>query len=177
MLSVHLGCVTQSACMGQGFTVTSGELVEGKCGVGLQCATKAKLENSALARNAPCSQHLTPPAVPCCMLPGIAAKEVTAAALDKSWREVLSSLEGQAVLDAQAAAGLAAADFTVEYARQPLQALRLVQRALAAYREAQRGPCVATVQCPGGSARLQQDMPLLGDLPCVDKPVTPEDGR
>jgi hypothetical protein len=36
---------------------------------------------------------------------------------------------------------------------------------------------VATVQCPGGSGRLQQDMPLLGDMPCVDKPVAAEDGR
>jgi hypothetical protein len=102
---------------------------------------------------------------------------VTPAALDKSWREVLSSLEGQAVLAADATEALAAVGFTVEYARQPLQALRLVQRALAAYREAQRGPCVATVQSPGGSVRLQQDMPLLGDMPCVDKPVSAEDGR
>lgn len=97
--------------------------------------------------------------------------------MDKSWREVLSSLEGQAVLAADAAEALAAVDFTVEYARQPLQALRLVQRALAAYREAQRGPCVASVQSPGGSVRLQLDMPLLGDMPCVDKPVSAEDGR
>jgi len=81
------------------------------------------------------------------------------------------------VLTPEAAAALSACDFTVEYTRQQLQALRLVQRALAAYREAQRGPCVATVQAPGGSARLQQDMPLLGDMPCVDKPVTAEDGR
>lgn len=105
---------------------------------------------------------------------GIAAKEVTPAALDKSWREVLSSLEGLLAVDA--AEALAAAEFVVEYARQPLQALRLVQRALAAYREAQRGPCVATVQAPGGSTRLQQDMPLLVDMPCVDKPATAEDG-
>lgn len=120
------------------------------------------------------AQAYTPLSV--CRAPaGIAAKEVTAAALDKSWREVLSSLEG--LLAADAAEALAAAEFVVEYARQPLQALRLVQRALAAYREAQRGPCVATVQAPGGSTRLQQDMPLLGDMPCVDKPATAEDGR
>lgn len=112
-----------------------------------------------------------------CTHAGIAAKEVTAAALDKCWREALTGLEGQAIIDAEAAAALSAAEFTVEYTRQPLQALRLVQRALAAYRESQRGPCVAVVQCPGGSGRLQQDMPLLADLPCVDKPVTAEDGR
>ena len=111
------------------------------------------------------------------MLAGIAAKEVTSAALDKSWRELLGSLESQDILTQQSASALSSCDFTVEYTRQQLQALRLVQRALAAYREAQRGPCVATVQCPGGSVRLQQDMPLLGDIPCVDKPVSAEDGR
>jgi hypothetical protein len=120
---------------------------------------------------------VTPHSCFCCTSPGIAAKEVAPAALDKLWREVLAGLQGQAVLAPEAAAALSAVDFTVGYARQPLQALRLVQRALAAYREAQRGPCVATVQCPGGSGRLQQDMPLLGDMPCVDKPVAAEDGR
>lgn len=68
-------------------------------------------------------------------------------------------------------------EFTVEYAREHLVALRQVQRALTSYKEVQRGPCVATVQCPGGSVRLQQDMPLLGDFPCVDKPAAVEDAR
>lgn len=68
-------------------------------------------------------------------------------------------------------------EFTVEYAREHLVALRHVQRALSSYREQQRGPSVVTCQCPGGSQRLQQDMPLLGDMPCVDKPAAPEDGR
>jgi hypothetical protein len=72
---------------------------------------------------------------------------------------------------------LSGIEFSVEYAREHLVALRRVQRALTAYREAQRGPVVATVQCPGGSSRLQQDMPLLGDFPCVDKPVAVEDAR
>lgn len=72
---------------------------------------------------------------------------------------------------------LSSIEFSVEYAREHLVALRHVQRALTAYREAQRGPCVATVQCPGGSSRLQQDMPLLGDFPCVDKPVAVDDAK
>jgi hypothetical protein len=102
---------------------------------------------------------------------------VAASGLDRAWREILSGLAAQDVLGPEAAAGLAGLDFTVEYARQHLGALRTVQRALAAYREAQRGPCVVTVQAPGGSARLAQDMPLLADVPCVDKPSTPEDAR
>jgi hypothetical protein len=121
---------------------------------------------------------------PACLLiapssthPGIAAKEVASASLDKAWREVVLGLEAQAILAPGAAAGLGSIEFTVEYARQHLAALRSVQRALSAYREAQRGPCIMSVQAPGGSGRLAQDMPLLGDVPCVDKPCTPEDAR
>lgn len=74
-------------------------------------------------------------------------------------------------------ASLSGLEFNVEYAREHLAALRTIQRALASYREQQRGPCVAACQAPGGSARLQQDMPLLADLPCVDKPAAPEDAK
>lgn len=72
---------------------------------------------------------------------------------------------------------LAQVEFTVEYAREHLVALRHVQRALMGFREQQRGPCVVTCQSPGGAARLQQDMPVLSDFPCVDKPAAPEDAR
>lgn len=52
---------------------------------------------------------------------GIAAKEVSSGALDKSWREVLSGMQEQGVLAPEAAEGLAATEFSVDYARQPLQ--------------------------------------------------------
>lgn len=75
------------------------------------------------------------------------------------------------------ATALASIEFTIEYAREHLVALRHMQRALSTYREQHRGPCVATCQSPGGSEQLQRDMPLLGDFPCVDKPIAVEDGR
>ncbi|WIA29248.1 hypothetical protein OEZ86_011756 [Tetradesmus obliquus] len=108
---------------------------------------------------------------------GIAAKEVTPAALDKAWKDALAGMAGSGYMQQEQVQALSSIEFSVEYAREHLVALRHVQRALTAYREAQRGPCVATVQCPGGSSRLQQDMPLLGDFPCVDKPVAVDDAK
>jgi hypothetical protein len=46
-----------------------------------------------------------------------------------------------------------------------------------AYREVQRGPVLVAVQCPGGAARLQADVPLLGEFPCITVPALSEDSR
>lgn len=74
-------------------------------------------------------------------------------------------------------AALAQVDFAVEYCRDSLDAARTVQRALASFREAQRGPVLVVTQSPWGSARLQQDIPMLNEFPCVDVPPLTEDSR
>jgi hypothetical protein len=101
----------------------------------------------------------------------LGAKEVTSAALDRAWQELLPHL-GDAAGDLGDTL-----NFTVEYYRERLAAARSLQQHLAALKEKQHGPLVLVVQAPGGYRRLQGDIPLLRDIPCANMPVALDDAR
>eukprot|EP00878_Enallax_costatus_P032361 GHUV01035561.1.p1 GENE.GHUV01035561.1~~GHUV01035561.1.p1 ORF type:complete len:215 (+),score=72.36 GHUV01035561.1:151-795(+) len=197
MASLDLGCVAavtptaRDRPIGEGFalselqskTATECSYLEGggPDGLGPSLRHIALYHSSDGARGRALFCLMLPPIKRCLLVvvvpTGIAAKEVAPAVLDRAWREILQGMLDQELFDEEQAAALVSMEFAVEYAREHLVALRHVQRALSSYREQQRGPCVVTCQCPSGSEQLQRDMPLLGDLPCVDKPAAVEDGR
>lgn len=68
--------------------------------------------------------------------------------------------------------------FSVEYARDALDAGRVLQRSLGAHRAEARGCLVCAVQAPQTAARLAASMlPALGEVPCVDVPPHADDSR
>ena len=107
----------------------------------------------------------------------LAAREVTPGALERAWRDGLGVLGAQGHnTDAQVEA-LSRVEWAVDYAADGIEAARALQRALLAYREAQRGPVIVAVQCPGGVARMRSEVPLLAEFPCAEVPPLAEDSR
>ncbi|KAF8072990.1 POL2A [Scenedesmus sp. PABB004] len=84
---------------------------------------------------------------------GLAAKEVTQAALERCWREVLAGMSEQGLLDEEQASALGGVSFSVEYASEYLVGLRTLQRGLGAYREAARGRAYPALQWQLRAAR------------------------
>lgn len=68
-------------------------------------------------------------------------------------------------------------ELVVDYARDVQDAAKLVQRALVQYREKHRGPVLVATQAPSASCRLQHEMPILNDFPCVEVPPHLDDSR
>jgi hypothetical protein len=66
---------------------------------------------------------------------------------------------------------------SVEYTRDVPDAAKALQRALVAFRRQHRQPVLVATQAPGGSAKLQHDIPALHDFPCVDIGAIPDDSK
>lgn len=106
-----------------------------------------------------------------------AAREVTHSILERSWREATTALANQDHNTQEQVESLTGVEFSVEYVVDSFDAARLVQRALVQYREVHRGPVTLVCQAPQSSARLQYDIPILNDFPCVDIPHHSDDSR
>ncbi|GBF92637.1 hypothetical protein Rsub_05251 [Raphidocelis subcapitata] len=107
----------------------------------------------------------------------LAAREVTPGALERAWRDGTAVLAPQGHNTQEQVDALARVEWAVDYCADGIEAARALQRAILNYREAQRGPLLVAVQCPGGAERMAADVPLLGEFPVVSVPALAEDSR
>jgi len=107
-----------------------------------------------------------------------AVREVSVALLERAWKEAVHAAAAAAAAGEPVGYVPPQVEWTVEYARDALDAGRLLQRALVSHKREQRGAMVCAVQAPQSSGHLAVSaMPALSEVPCVDVPSHAGDSK
>ena len=105
---------------------------------------------------------------------GGGGREVGAASVERAWREAAADAAARAPPGAPEP-DAPPASIEVRYAPDAATGYKLIQRALAEWRDAHRGPAAALVDARGGAPHASRAVPALRTLPCVDVPLLPGD--